>query len=74
MSTRIFPVFVKNLVQEHTSLSFQRLKNEISKEKNPYSDTTVRELQQHVNEEGYMGAVLNKNEIDEQQLSGHGCC
>lgn len=91
-------------VQEHTLLSFQRLKNEIysseqvwqpkgyswpadwegrcllalsclneiSKEKNSYSDTIVRELQQRVNEEGYMGAVLNKNEIDEQQLSGHG--
>ena len=46
--------------------------NEILKEKNSYADTIVQELQQHVNEEGYMGAVLNKQEVDEQQLSGHG--
>lgn len=46
--------------------------NVVSDEKNPYADTIVEELKQHVNEEGYMGDVLRENEIDEQQLSGHG--
>lgn len=91
-------------IQEHISLSFQRLQeriysseqvwqestyswpadwegrcllalvclNQVSDTKNEYADVMVRDLGKHFNHDGYMGRLLNLQEVDEQQLSGHG--
>ncbi len=45
--------------------------NKISDGKAPFAETIVAQLQEHLNEDGYMGARFNGQEADEQQLSGH---